>query len=600
MLPISRIMTSICFSVLAVNAQANKSDWVEKSDEYTRAILVSDADFFPETASSTGMAEFDARCLDLSLDLEARVVASNNKNLATLSKALGKETNSNIKQDLQLLIDAIEQANDGMALEEQYLVPWEDVPRQIFSGLSRLLDAQLPDERQQAALSRLQCYIGGADSTPITEKSKERFQQKAGDQQLLGPNRESVMQAIERVPAFIKGLNALFKERGIAGYEKPMAQLEMQLEDYVDWLNVSVLPRSREGFILPAPLYAHRLKTMGIDIDPERLIENAKVSFMQTRGAMDALALQIAAAEDSEVSDYRDVIRLLKEKPITVDNLESHYRSVNKILEKAIADNKIVDLPKRDMIMRLASEAESASQPAPHMLPPPFIGNKGEMGQFVLTAGNPNASAGAVYDDFNFDAVAYTLSAHEGRPGHELQFSAMLENGVSLARVYYAFNSVNVEGWALYAEAEMLPYEPLEGQMIALQHRLLRAARAMLDPMLNLGRITPEVATQFLLNEVVLSEAMTKQEVDRYTIRAPGQAGSYFYGYSRLLQMRAETELALGDKFDRLAFNNFILAQGLLPPTIIAKAVREEFIGAVVETVAGPVKEAAVAPVKGK
>jgi len=146
----------------------------------------------------------------------------------------------------------------------------------------------------------------------------------------------------------------------------------------------------------------------------------------------------------------------------------------------------------------------------------------------------------------------------------------------------------------------MLPYEPLEGQMIALQHRLLRAARAMLDPMLNLGRITPEVATQFLLNEVVLSEAMTKQEVDRYTIRAPGQAGSYFYGYSRLLQMRAETELALGDKFDRLAFNNFILAQGLLPPTIIAKAVREEFIGAVVETVAGPVKEAAVAPVKGK
>ena len=43
----------------------------------------------------------------------------------------------------------------------------------------------------------------------------------------------------------------------------------------------------------------------------------------------------------------------------------------------------------------------------------------------------------------------------------------------------YAFNSVNVEGWALYAEAEMVPSEPPEGQMIALQFRLLRAARAM-------------------------------------------------------------------------------------------------------------------------
>ncbi|WP_251259207.1 DUF885 family protein, partial [Enterobacter hormaechei] len=71
--------------------------------------------------------------------------------------------------------------------------------------------------------------------------------------------------------------------------------------------------------------------------------------------------------------------------------------------------------------------------------------------------------------------------------GHELQFTAMVERGVSLARTMFAFNSVNVEGWALYAEAEMVPYEPLDGQMIALQFRLLRAARAMLDPMLNLG-----------------------------------------------------------------------------------------------------------------
>jgi uncharacterized protein (DUF885 family) len=47
----------------------------------------------------------------------------------------------------------------------------------------------------------------------------------------------------------------------------------------------------------------------------------------------------------------------------------------------------------------------------------------------------------------------------------------MVENGVSQARALYAFNSVNVEGWALYAEAEMLPYEPVEGQLIALQHR---------------------------------------------------------------------------------------------------------------------------------
>ena len=39
-----------------------------------------------------------------------------------------------------------------------------------------------------------------------------------------------------------------------------------------------------------------------------------------------------------------------------------------------------------------------------------------------------------------------------------------------------------------------------------------------------------------------------------------------------------ETELALDGAFDRLAFNNFLLDQGPLPPTLLAKAMREQFI----------------------
>ena len=124
----------------------------------------------------------------------------------------------------------------------------------------------------------------------------------------------------------------------------------------------------------------------------------------------------------------------------------------------------------------------------------------------------------------------------------------------------------------------MVPYEPLDGQLIALQLRLLRGARAMLDPMLNLGLTDRDTAFRVLTQDVALSKPMARQEVDRYTFRSPGQAGSYFYGYSRILQLRAETELALGSKFDRLAFNNFLLDQGLLPPDLLAKAVREQFI----------------------
>src|ERR1041385_2866673 len=109
--------------------------------------------------------------------------------------------------------------------------------------------------------------------------------------------------------------------------------------------------------------------------------------------------------------------------------------------------------------------------------------------------------------DFSHDAGAWTLTAHEARPGHELQFAKIIEAGMSIARAVFAFNSVNVEGWALYAEAEMQPYEPLDGQLFALQHRGMRAARAFLDPMVNLGKITPEQVKSFLMDEVFLSEA---------------------------------------------------------------------------------------------
>ena len=79
------------------------------------------------------------------------------------------------------------------------------------------------------------------------------------------------------------------------------------------------------------------------------------------------------------------------------------------------------------------------------------------------------------------------------------------------------------------------------------------------------------------MNDVILSDAMATQEVDRYTFRAPGQATSYFYGYTRLLELRQDTEKKLGAKFKAREFHDFILSQGLLPPPVLRAAVMERF-----------------------
>jgi uncharacterized protein (DUF885 family) len=215
------------------------------------------------------------------------------------------------------------------------------------------------------------------------------------------------------------------------------------------------------------------------------------------------------------------------------------------------------------------------------MVPPPFLHNTGEKGEFVLPLNIPASSAQAQaekYDDFTFDAAAWTLTAHEARPGHELQFDSMVEHGVSLARVLYAFNSTNVEGWGLYSEAIIKPYMPLEGQLVSLDYRLLRAARAFLDPELQAGKIQPADAYRVLEQDVVQSHAFAQEEVERFTYRMPGQANSYFYGFTKLEDLRKETEAALRSKFNQKAFHDFILAQGLLPPDLMRKAVFDEFV----------------------
>ncbi len=313
-------------------------------------------------------------------------------------------------------------------------------------------------------------------------------------------------------------------------------------------------------------------------MEPQELISRATAGFMDVRVEMQAIAARLAKERGYKSDDYRDVIRELKKEQFTAENIMPGYRQRLKELEEIIQKKEIVSLPKREALIRLASEAESAAQPAPHMRPPRMIGNTGERGEFVLPLKNPNADSDAQMDDFLNDAVAWTLTVHEARPGHEMQFAKMVENGVSQARTLYAFNSANVEGWALYMEAMLLPYLPLDGQLMSLQMRLLRAARAFLDPMVNLGLTDYNAVRDFLMNEVVLSEPLATQEADRYTFRAPGQAGSYYFGHMKMQELRAKTELALGKKFNERDFHDFILTQGLLPAHLMAKAVEEGFV----------------------
>jgi len=575
----------ITFSLIAIfstaiSAPAQAMTWVEKSNVNAEFVLDVLAKLSPEGAGQLGVDGLDEDVSDLGPGINERSKKMSEDVLAELRRRLEDESDSKVRQDLGILIKTMEDGIRTADLNFEQMLPYYNVNQTIFFGIRGIIDPQNSRDRYPAAITRLEKYAGISDGhTPYTELAKARTQERFDVAGLVGPYRGEVEQDLERAETMITGIEEVLAGTDLQGWEETYATLAGQLRNYNDWVRAEILPRARDDYRLPKDLYEDALRNWGVDASPADLIEQATKGYMDIRGEMEALAPLIAAEKGYDTNDYRELIALLKrDGRIDGDKLLDHYNAVLRDIEEIIVREKLVSLPDRDAGIRIATAAETAVQPAPHLQPPRLIGNTGEYPFFVIPLLTQNEDGSWQQTDDTYEAGAWTLTAHEARPGHEMQFSSIVESGVSITRAVFAFNSVNVEGWGLYAEAIVRPYLPLEGQMISLQYRLMRAARMFLDPMLNLGLITPEEAKSLIMNDIAIGESWAQNEVERYTYRMPGQATAYYYGYSKMQSLRAQAELKLRDAFDQQAFHDFILDQGMLPPHILKDAVMNEFV----------------------
>jgi hypothetical protein len=575
----------ITFSLIAVfsvllSAPSSASNWVEKSDENAQIVLNALAELSPEGAGRLGVDGLDEEITDLAPGINERSRQINVEILDELQRRLESEGNLKVRQDLGILIKSLEDNIRSSDLNFEQMLPYYNINQTIFFGIRGIIDPQNSRERYPAAIARLQKYAGILDGhEPFAQLAKDRTRERFDVEGLVGPYRGQVEQDLEKAETMITGIREIFAGTDLEGWEESYETLAGQLRDYNDWVRAEILPRAREDYRLPPALYEDALRNWGVDASPLDLIEQATKGYMDIRGEMEALAPLVAAEKGYKSNDYREVIALLKrDGAIDGDKILDHYNAVLREIEAIIVREGLVSLPDRDAGIKVASAAETAAQPAPHLQPPRLIGNTGEYPIFVLPQLTQNDDGSWQQTDDTYEAGAWTLTAHEARPGHEMQFSSIVESGVSITRAVFAFNSVNVEGWGLYAEAIVRPYLPLEGQLISLQYRLMRAARMFLDPMLNLGLITPEEAKSLIINDVAIGESWAQNEVERYTYRMPGQATAYYYGYNKMQSLRTQTELKLRGNFDQKAFHDFVLDQGMLPPHILKDAVMNEFV----------------------
>jgi hypothetical protein len=560
--PLALLVSGALLALSCTTALAASPPWVARSDAYAQGVLKDTGKYDPEESTALGDESFDTAVVDFKPRIYERELADLERRIAELRRQRTAEHDVKVRQDLDILIDSREKAAATLKLEHRYLLGYTNVGEVVYNGLQTLLDPRNKPARQQLALVRLKRYAGREPGyTPLATLVRERTEERLANKSLTGPYVDEVEEALRNNATYLDGIAEMFRKAGIKGWEDDFAALGGQVRAYDDFVRARIVPRARKDVRLPEAIYANRLVNVGVDIPPEQLIERASFDFQELRDEMQVVAATVAARWKLPDPDYRAVLRVLKQDAIPADQLLPTYRARLKDIEDIIRRHNLATLPTREANIRAATAAEAARLPAPFMNPPRLIGK-----------------STARMDDFDYSAATWTLTAHEARPGHELQFASMVEQGMSVARARFAFNSANVEGWGLYSEALVLPYMPPEGQLASLQLRMLRMARALLDPQINLGRITPAQAKEFLIREVGLSEPFAQSEVDRYAYRLPGQATSYYYGYVKLRALKMLAETTLGERFDLKAFNDFIIAQGILPPALMKQAVLQDFI----------------------
>lgn len=538
---------------------AKPPDWVVRSDQFANSLekAIDAEDCQKKLDVSEGLKEIDP---------SFRACRQNTvlQSVQSLEQKLAQEQNAQLHLDLEILVKAGRQELRSYALDEKYQVPYINLSKAILDSLKSTLKTSKSSSIQQAAmLAKLKQYAGlEPGKIALATSLEQAIQTQLQKTELDFPSNDLLETDLKGNASQIHEIQAFLEKQNVPNYEEAYAQLKAQLLSYEMFIRRQVLPKAAQNFRLPPELYTFSLEEQGIETPIEDVMRQAHAAFTQVQQQMEEIAPQVAQKKGLKVFHYRKVIDALQQEQLSAEDTLRLYRNRAKDLDAILEREHLVTLPKRKFNIRLATVKETEDFPVPLYL--------ASSNTFVIPVLRDHEKA-KLYNDFTNPAISWTLTVHEGRPGHDLQLSTLKDRRLSRARTDFSRNATSIEGWATYAESIMQPYMPLEGKFMSLQFQLLRAARAFLEPELQFGKITTADALKVLTEDAGFSKFFAEQEVKRYISRFPGQAPSYFYGSQQLLELRSQTEQRLGKQFNAQSFNDFVLSQGFLTSKLLAR-----------------------------
>jgi len=164
-----------------------------------------------------------------------------------------------------------------------------------------------------------------------------------------------------------------------------------------------------------------------------------------------------------------------------------------------------------------------------------------------------------------------SLFLHEAIPGHHFQISLAQESKELPDFRRFGGFTAYVEGWGLYSEylgRELGVYEDPMDLFGALNAELWRSIRLVVDTGIHARGWTRQQVLDYMFANSAVSKTRAVAEAERF-MAIPGQALAYKIGQLKILEIRADAEARLGERFDVRDFHAEMLKDGPMPLSML-------------------------------
>ena len=352
--------------------------------------------------------------------------------------------------------------------------------------------------------------------------------------------------------------HGVLDERAQARLDKAVQKASAAVVAYVETLKAK-MGSSVESWALGSEAYDRLVSLRAFDgLDASQILEIGEQQLALNKAARVDDARRI----DPSVDERTVVDRVKSNHPDTFDEALAAYKDAMMRARAHIIEHGIATMPAGEQISVIPTPEylRTVIPFAAYFEPPKF--DKHPSGIYIVTP--------SVRDDPNgmrehyFASISNT-SVHEAYPGHHLQLSAAVAHP-SIVRLLVDAPEF-VEGWGMYSEQMMREQGFDDGpEFLLAMHTdaIWRACRIILDVRMHRGELSVDQATAMLVEHTAFEHANAQAEVFRYTY-TPTYQLSYLLGKVLLLQLRADEQRRLGDRFSLKRFHDTLLNNGSLP-----------------------------------